>query len=56
MLNFARGDGRGKKSTFKAEMDTTKAKLLVTNGPAAEGSGIDGPIELSPWEGRVYLL
>ena len=35
VLNFARGDGRGRISTFKPDMDTTKAKLLITNGPAA---------------------
>jgi hypothetical protein len=56
LLNFARGEGRGKESTFKPDFDFSGAKLLLSNGDATEGSGIDGEIELGPWEGRIYLL
>ncbi|CAD6587105.1 MAG: hypothetical protein TREMPRED_004662 [Tremellales sp. Tagirdzhanova-0007] len=57
ILNFARGDGRGARSTFTpTNIDTKRAKLIVTNGPAKIDSGIDGDIKLEPWEGRIYLL
>nr|WVH01974.1 hydrolase [Naematelia aurantialba] len=58
ILNFARGNGRGAASTFEVptDVDVSKAKLIITNGDAKEGSGINGNIELTPWEGRVYLL
>lgn len=57
VLNFARGGGRGKASTFiPTDMNTKGAKLLITNGSAKLGSGIDGDIALQPWEGRIYVL
>jgi hypothetical protein len=31
--------------------------LIITNGEEKEGSGLEGnKIELSEWEGRVYVL
>lgn len=59
VLNLARGnDRRGEKATFKVpkEVDGKGAKLLITNGPAQEGSGLEAEISLEPYEGRIYLL
>ncbi|ORY32235.1 glycoside hydrolase superfamily [Naematelia encephala] len=58
VLNFARGDGRGATSTFVVpkEVDVSNAKLIISNGQAKQGSAIDGEIQLSPWEGRIYVL
>jgi hypothetical protein len=38
------------------EVQRNGAKLIITNGPAQEGSGLDDKIELGKFEGRVYLL
>lgn len=65
VLNFARtsvdkeGYYHGEKSTVQLpkDLDVSNAKLIVTNGEAKEGSGIEGSsIELGEWEGRIYLL
>lgn len=64
ILNLARsppdeGDFRhGERAIFSIskEVDVSKAKLIITNGSAAEGSKIKGDIELDPWEGRIYQL
>jgi hypothetical protein len=59
LLNFKRGDGNGAAITLDMEklgVDTTGAKLIVSNDGAKEGSGIDGQVTLDPWCGRIYLL
>ena len=58
MLNMARGGGRGEEVTFElpSEVDASKSKLVITNGPADEGSALESPLKLSPFEGRIYLL
>jgi hypothetical protein len=65
ILNFGRsgpdseGYYHGEKSSVELpkDVDVSNAKLIITNGEAKEGSGIDGSkIELSEWEGRVYVL
>jgi alpha-glucosidase len=58
VLNMARGQGRGEDVTFKlpAGVDAAKAKLVITNGSAKEGSPLESPMKLSPFEGRIYLL
>ena len=57
VLNLARGDGRGAPATFRtSDLDTSGARLLITNGKEAINSKFDGVIELEPWEGRIYLL
>lgn len=61
ILNMARGkDEKGLEVEWQlpADVDVSKAKLLITNGPLEEGSGVekDGKVKLSKWEGRVYLL
>lgn len=59
LLNFKRGDGMGAPITVDAAklgVDTTGARLIVSNDDAKEGSGIDGPVKLEPWCGRIYLL
>lgn len=58
VLNMGRGDGRGKDVswTVPKEVQRNGAKLIITNGSAKEGSGLDDKIELSKFEGRVYLL
>ena len=38
------------------EVDASKSKLVITNGPADEGSALESPLKLSPFEGRIYLL
>jgi hypothetical protein len=65
VLNFSRsgpdseGYYHGEKSAVELpkDLDVSNAKLIVTNGEAKEDSGIEGSkIELSEWEGRIYLL
>lgn len=58
VLNMARGSGRGESVKFKvpSSVDGSKAKLLITNGPAEEGSALKEEITLEPFEGRIYLL
>lgn len=60
VLNLKRGEDRmGAPITVdlaKLGVDTADAKLLVSNDDAKEGSGVDGPVELAPWSGRVYVL
>lgn len=65
VLNFARtgadseGYYYGEKATVQLpkDLDVSSAKLIVTNGEAKEGSGIEGSsIDLGEWEGRIYLL
>ena len=58
VLNMARGTGRGEASTFNvpSEIDASKAKLIVTNGPEKEGSAFGKEMKLEAWEGRIYLL
>ncbi|ORY35315.1 putative hydrolase [Naematelia encephala] len=60
VLNFAKGtDGLGEDITFDpvtVGVDMTSAKLLISNGEEKEGSGVQGTMTLSSWEGRVYLL
>ncbi len=60
ILNFAKGDdGLGSEIRFDPSefgVDASQAQLLISNGEQKEGSRIDGPLRLSPWEGRVYLL
>jgi hypothetical protein len=65
VLNFSRsgpdaeGYYHGEKSSFDLpkDLDVSKAKLIITNGEEKEGSGLEGStIELSEWEGRVYVL
>lgn len=60
VLNFKRGDDRmgGPISVDlqKLGVDTTGARLLVSNDGTKEGSGIDGPVELDAWCGHIYLL
>jgi len=55
---MARGEGRGEEATFElpAEVDASNSKLIITNGPAEEGSALQSPLKLSPFEGRIYLL
>ncbi|KAL7424802.1 hypothetical protein Q5752_000486 [Cryptotrichosporon argae] len=55
VLNFARGDGRGKNTVFHvpADIDVDAARLLITNGAAKEGSSAPRAIDLEPWEGRI---
>lgn len=39
VLNLVRGNGRGKAVTFEiGTLDVSNAKLIVTNGPAEDGS------------------
>lgn len=65
LLNFARsaadseGYYHGEKASVELpkDLDVSSAKLIVTNGEAKEGSGLEGSsIELGEWEGRIYLL
>jgi hypothetical protein len=58
VLNMARGSGRGESVTYNVPetVDGTKAKLIITNGPASEGSGLDKELSLEPFEGRIYAL
>jgi len=65
VLNFSRsgpdseGYYHGEKTTIElpSDVNVSTAKLIVTNGDVKEGSGLDGnKIELSEWEGRIYLL
>ncbi|BEI90865.1 uncharacterized protein CcaverHIS019_0309350 [Cutaneotrichosporon cavernicola] len=59
LLNFKRDDGTGGPITIdtaKLGVDTTGARLIASNDNAKEGSGINGPVTLEPWCGRIYLL
>ncbi|KAL1406610.1 hypothetical protein Q8F55_008316 [Vanrija albida] len=65
LLNFARGEGgpggQGHGTTITVDpkawgVDVSKARLLVSNDGAKVGSGIDGPVTLDNWAGRVYVL
>ena len=58
VLNMARGSGRGETVSFTVpeSVDGSKAKLIITNGPAAEGSSLDKELSLEPFEGRIYAL
>lgn len=65
LLNLARGEGGpgglGHGTTITVDpkawgVDVSKARLLVSNDGAKVGSGIDGPIALDNWAGRVYVL
>jgi glycosidase len=65
ILNFSRSEPdsegyyHGEKASFEipGDIDISKAKLIITNGEEKEGSGLEGnKIELSEWEGRVYVL
>ena len=65
ILNFSRSEPdsegyyHGEKASFEipSDIDISKAKLIITNGEEKEGSGLEGnKIELSEWEGRVYVL
>ena len=58
VLNMDRGDGRGKAVNYSipSSVDGSKSKLIITNGPAEEGSSFDKEIQLEPFEGRIYLL
>jgi len=58
VLNMARGSGRGEAVTFTVpkNVDASNAKLIITNGPAAEGSGLEKELSLEPFEGRIYVL
>jgi alpha-glucosidase len=58
ILNMGRGEGRGSDTTWTVpeKIHSNGAKLLITNGEAKEGSGLEGKVELGKFEGRVYLL
>jgi alpha-glucosidase len=65
ILNFSRsgpdaeGYYHGEKASFEvpSDIDVSNARLIITNGGEKEGSGLEGSkIELSEWEGRVYVL
>lgn len=58
ILNMSRGSGRGEEVNFTvpSEVDVSKAKLLISNGPEKEGAGLDQTVKLGPFEGRIYLL
>ena len=65
LLNFARSSAdsegyyHGEKASVELpkDLDISNAKLIVTNGEAKEGSGLEGSsIELGAWEGRIYVL
>jgi len=60
VLNFNAGEARaGAPTTIDLEnlgVDIARARLLISNDAAAVGSGIDGPITLDKWCGRIYLL
>jgi alpha-glucosidase len=56
VLNFARGEGkRGEEVewTVPADVDTSNAKLIISNGDA---SPLTETVKLGPWEGRIYAL
>lgn len=61
ILNMSRGkDEKGLEVEWQmpGDVDVSGAKLLISNGDQAEGSGLekDGKVKLGKWEGRVYLL
>jgi alpha-glucosidase len=60
LLNFNAGQGRaGASTTIDLDalgVDISRARLLISNDDAKLGSGIDGPVTLDKWCGRVYLL
>ncbi len=60
VLNLARGaDGRGKEVewTVPNGVDVSGAKVVITNGEAKVGEGLEGgKVKLGKFEGRIYQL
>lgn len=57
VLNLAQGENkRGKQVKWTIPSEISGGKLVISNGDAPDGTGLEKEITLGPWEGRVYVL